>query len=99
MSNGVAKIGNNAFSKCVSIESITIPNSVTKIGNNAFNGCSNLQNIYVTAIAPPAGAAGMFTNVSSLLKIYVPQDALGTYKTTNYWKNYADKIVGYDFGE
>ena len=35
--NGVTKIGQNAFSGCKNITSITIPNSVTSIGSGAFN--------------------------------------------------------------
>ena len=35
----VTSIGNFAFSKCINLTSITIPNSVTSIGSNAFFGC------------------------------------------------------------
>lgn len=34
----VTSIGNNAFSQCTSLTSITIPSSVTSITNTAFNG-------------------------------------------------------------
>jgi len=33
-------IGNNAFSNCTSLTSMTIPNSVTSIGDSAFYGCT-----------------------------------------------------------
>ena len=35
----VTSIGNNAFSYCTSLNSITIPNSVTDIGRSAFSYC------------------------------------------------------------
>ena len=40
-------IGDNAFSGCDSLTSITIPNSVTSIGAEAFSGCESLTSIRV----------------------------------------------------
>ncbi len=39
---GTKWIGSDAFSDCISLTSVTIPNSVTSIGVNAFYGCSSL---------------------------------------------------------
>ncbi|MEG1839470.1 MAG: leucine-rich repeat domain-containing protein, partial [Bacteroidaceae bacterium] len=41
---GVTKI-EDAFSGCIGLTSITIPNSVTTIGWNAFSGCTGLTSI------------------------------------------------------
>lgn len=38
-------IGDQAFSNCQSLTSITIPNSVTEIGWGVFNGCTSLTSI------------------------------------------------------
>ena len=38
----VTSIGQSAFSQCISVTSVTIPNSVTYIGNNAFASCTSL---------------------------------------------------------
>lgn len=43
--DGVAVIGNDAFSYCESLKSIIIPDSVTSIGESAFEGCSSLTSL------------------------------------------------------
>lgn len=43
----VISIGNNAFSGCGGLTSITIPNSITSIGNSAFFNCSGLTSITI----------------------------------------------------
>ena len=45
--NSITTIGNNAFSGCSSLTSITIPNSVTVIDNGAFMSCSSLTSITI----------------------------------------------------
>ena len=41
------RIGNNAFSGCYALQSITIPDGVTSIGNSAFYYCYALQSITI----------------------------------------------------
>jgi len=43
----VRSIGNDAFSVCTGLTSITIPNSVTSIGEWAFYGCTGLASITI----------------------------------------------------
>ena len=39
----------------------------------------------------------MFNNNASNRIIYVPMESVEAYKTAEYWRGYADAIVGYDF--
>ena len=45
--DSVTSIGNNAFSDCSGLTSVTIPNSVTSIGDEAFSGCSGLTSVTI----------------------------------------------------
>ena len=67
----VASIGNNAFSHCTRLISVTIPDSVTTIGEYAFYACSNLTSVNipngVTSIEPLT-----FCECSSLTSIIIP---------------------------
>jgi hypothetical protein len=43
LNEGLQKIGQDAFWRCSSLESITFPSTVTEIGRGAFMECRNLQ--------------------------------------------------------
>ena len=47
--NGVTKIGDYAFSCCMSLNSVTIPDSVTEIGRGAFAECYGLRRLTIPA--------------------------------------------------
>ena len=68
---GVTEIGEEAFSWCSSLESVTIPEGVTEIGASAFDGCSSLK-----SVAIPEGVTeideGAFSGCRSLGSISIP---------------------------
>ena len=43
----VTSIGNDAFSDCSDLTSITIPEGVTSIGKETFSGCSGLTSVTI----------------------------------------------------
>ena len=101
--DSVTTIGYAAFCDCSSLTSVTIPDSVTTIGEVAFYGCYNLTSVYCKAITPPTvyfggyGDWDAFDGNASNRKIYVPMESMEAYKWAEYWSDYADYIVGYEF--
>ena len=67
----VTSIGENAFTKCKNIMSITIPNSVTSIGDYAFLDCWKLTSIEIPDSVTSIGK-GAFQSCTSLTRITLP---------------------------
>ena len=69
--NGIAKIGEEAFSDCKSLRTIELPDSVTSIGQYAFSACRLLETV---AIPDSVTSIEMFTfsGCSSLRSIVLP---------------------------
>ncbi len=92
--NSVTSIG-RAFDSCINLTSITIPGSVNRINPLAFNR-SGLTSIKLLNTNPPTVSDGSFydTNIYQAT-LYVPIEAVETYRTTDPWKNFTD-IQGVD---
>ncbi|MBR4353150.1 MAG: Ig-like domain-containing protein [Bacteroidales bacterium] len=86
----LSTIGRNAFIGC-GLTSIVLPEGLISIGDNAFYSCTKLASIQVNALTPPAGGSEMFSQTNNC-PIYVPAASVKTYKTAEYWINYADRI-------
>ncbi|MBO5290988.1 MAG: leucine-rich repeat protein, partial [Clostridia bacterium] len=68
---GTKTIAWDAFSQCILLTSVTIPNSVTYIGCDAFHSCDELKTVtlpkYITEIE-----SGLFAYCISLIDITIP---------------------------
>ena len=95
--DSVTSIEYAAFRDCSSLKSITIPDSVTTIREWAFYNCSSLISVYCKSITTPVGGVYMFDGNASGRKIYVPTESVNAYKSAEYWSDYKNYIVGYDF--
>ena len=87
----LTRIGYAAFYNCKSLIRITIPKSVKSIEERAFEKCSYLSSITVKPETPPTGGEYMFAN-TNIAPIYVPSGSVDSYKSAEYWRNYASRI-------
>ena len=64
-------MGDQAFSYCKNLTSITLPNSVTCIGDSAFSGCKSLTDITIPDSVMSIGNYA-FENCENLTNITIP---------------------------
>ncbi len=92
----VTSIGTYAFYGCNKLPKINLP-SVTSIGSSAFNGCSVLSKVIIGTTNCTLSSTSAFTKTpiaSGTGYIYVPDEAVETYKAATNWVEYADQIKG-----
>ena len=69
--DSVTSIGDWAFWRCSSLESVVIPDSVTSIGYHAFGYCSSLESVTIGNSVTNIGEWA-FTDCSSLESVVIP---------------------------
>lgn len=99
---GVVKVGYRLFNRINTLEEIVIPSTFNTINVKFVDACKKLKSVYCKAVTPPTysnnGSEGMFFDMGNAqFYIYVPLNSVPAYKAAEGWKDYADKIVGYDF--
>ena len=67
----VKSIGNNAFSDCSKLTSVTIPDGVTDIGRHAFSNCRELVSVTIPDTVTSIGAYA-FASCAGLASIAIP---------------------------
>lgn len=69
----VTSIGKDAFAKCSTLTSVTIPNSVTSIGESAFSSCSGLTSVVIPNSVTSIGIKA-FMSCTSMTSVSIPSN-------------------------
>lgn len=85
----ISEIEESAFSKCVSLASVTIPNGTTKINTDAFRDCITLSSMTIPDSITSIGQ-NAFLRCISLTKITIPSSV--TSITNNPFRG-CDKLI------
>ena len=98
--NSVESIGYYAFGYCPELKTISLGSGLTTIGSYAFQYCSSINQIKCFALTPPtiANKQVFDDNVYSSATLELPRTAINSYRSANYWKDFATiKPIPYDF--
>ncbi|MDE6368947.1 MAG: leucine-rich repeat domain-containing protein, partial [Muribaculaceae bacterium] len=89
--NSVTEIWSRCFRHCSSLTSVTLSENLESISSNAFEGCDAIETIIYPAIKPCKADKSMFTsNVYDNAILYVPDEAVNTFKSTAPWSSFYD---------
>jgi len=95
---GVTKAAYRPFNRIGTLEEIVIPSTFKTISGKFVDACKNLKSVYCKAVTPPDAGNGIFYDMEDVqYYIYVPLNSVPAYKAAEGWKDYADKIQGYNF--
>lgn len=69
--NSVTNVGDNSFTWCAGLTSVTIPDSVTSIGFDVFDTCASLTNLVIGQNVTSIGTEAL-CDLTSLTSIVIP---------------------------
>lgn len=84
---GVQTLGAYAF-RNTGLVQLRLPSTLYVIGDYTFYSCSHLSKMNVAAYTPPTVSSYTFYNVPRTAKVYVPEGAVTTYKSTAVWSEF-----------
>ena len=87
---GVRTLGNNSFSGCRNLKSISLPDSLQHIHFDAFQHCTSLDTILINTDKVPELAEHAFADLPKDFRILVPKTLCKVYREK--WAEYADHI-------
>ena len=87
---GVRTLGNNSFSGCRNLKSISLPDSLQHIHFDAFQHCTSLDTILINTDKVPVLEKYAFADLPADFRILVPKTLCKVYREK--WAEYADHI-------
>lgn len=88
----VSAIGPGAFRRAENLREITIQPNIRAISDGVFDGCAALERIVIQSAQPSACRVGQGLLEGTKAEIYVPREALSTYRTNYFWSVYGGSI-------
>lgn len=86
-------IGKRVVCECPALVTVDVGNAVTSIGEWFAYACKALQTLVMrTAVPPETDPSGFMTNVPATVNIYVPDEAVESYKAADCWSAYSARI-------
>jgi len=82
--SGVTSIGENVFTRCIKMTSVTLPDTVTSIGDFAFYGCEKLPEINLPDSIKTIGET-VFYECNSLTEVTIPDGVTAIEAWTFGW--------------
>ncbi len=82
--DNVTEIGDNAFNRCLYMESVSISGNVTRIGDAAFMNSRNLTSVYCYIQKPLSIGAYTIPNLNKCT-LYVPAGCKSAYAKATHW--------------
>ena len=92
--NDVTTVGEDAFSGCTSLTSVTIPDSVMTIGNSAFEDCTSLESVTIPDSVTTIGDFA-FCGCTSLASVTIPDSVTSIGFEAFGYLNYDSKAEGF----
>ena len=80
------------FADCGSLGAVNIPSSISHIEGFCFENCSGTTSMTFNSSTPPSLGGEALGDTSYTFPIYVPSNAVSTYKSDRYWSGYANRI-------
>lgn len=96
----VTYIGNNCFSYCPNLRSITLPAGLEVVRYDPFIGSDNLEEVYFRSLLPPTiEIGGIDQDQYANLTIYVPEQSLDLYLSDPSWAPLNKYMEGYHYDD
>jgi len=90
--NSVTTLGSWVFSNCSQLGKVVIGENVGFLYSGLLNNIKNNAIVILRSSTPYSVANDTFNSWGRVDYVYVPDESVETYKTTNIWNNIASKI-------